>query len=150
MATTKKGTASKKAPAGARRDATKANGVAKAKAKETRTKPAAPSNGHGATAARKPAPVRLTDRQTEFLKKIHEAGESGYTLVLKAERRTIEALLERKLLKRGAKNKETGQPRFLLTKAGAKHLPSTPAAPAPAPAPSSAPEPMPAEPATTA
>jgi hypothetical protein len=153
MATTKKATASRKAPAGARTDAMKANGVARAKtkatpeAKETKTRTAASNTRRDVTVARKPATVKLTDRQSEFLKKIHDAGELGYTSLLKVERRTIEALAERKLVKRGAKNKETGQQRFLLTKAGIKCLPSVPAAPAPAP--EVVPELMPAEPATT-
>jgi hypothetical protein len=156
MATTKKGTASKKAPAGARTDATKskANGVASAKtkanpeAKETKTPQAASNTRLVASAASKPAMVKLTNRQSEFLKKIHDAGESGYNLALKVEQRTIEALVERKLVKRGAKNKETGQPRFLLTKAGVSHLPTVPPPAVPAAeAPASLP---PAEPATTA
>ncbi len=36
------------------------------------------------------------------------------------------ALITRKLLKKGAKNKETGNPHYMLTKAGEKHL-ATPA-----------------------
>jgi hypothetical protein len=138
MATTKKGTAGKQAASGARRGTTKANGVAK----ETKSK----STANGATASKQAAPVKLNDWQRDFLKKIKDAGETGYTLAQKAEQRTIDALIERKLVKRGAKNKETGQQRFLLTKAAEKHLPP----PAAEPVPVLAAEPAPTEPPTTA
>jgi hypothetical protein len=128
MATSKKGTTGTKAGAGARRGATKANGVAKT----TRTGPAA----KGAPASRKAGPVKINDRQREFLTRIKGAGESGYEVGKKVEQRTIDALVERKLVKRGAKNKESGNARYLLTRTGEKHLPA--ASPAPT---------MPAEPA---
>jgi hypothetical protein len=108
----------------------------------TRTNPAT------GAAARKPAARKLTDHQRDFLQKIHAAGEAGYEPT-KAEQRTIDALMDRKLVKRGAKSKETGKARFLLTKAGAKHLPP-PAAPAPEPAAAPAPEPTAASPAAPA
>jgi hypothetical protein len=123
MAATKKGSTGKAGPK-ARKGATKANGVAK----KAKTKPTA----KGASAKKAPA-VKLNERQRDFLKKIKDAGEAGYTIGQKAEQRTIDALIERKLVKRGAKNKETGQHSFSLTKSGEKHL----AAAAPAPPPSS-------------
>ena len=133
MATTKKASTGTKAGAGARTGATKANGVAN----ETKSKPTAKKT----TAPKKAVPVKLNDRQREFLKKIKDAGEHGYEVAQKVEQRTINALMDRKLLKRGSKNKETGHPRYLLTKAAAQHLP--PAAPAPSA------EPAPAPPAET-
>jgi hypothetical protein len=131
MATSKKGTTGTKAGAGARRGATKANGVAKT----TQTG----STAKGAPASRKAGPVKINDRQREFLTRIKGAGEAGYEVGKKAEQRTIDALVERKLVKRGAKNKESGNSRYLLTRTGEKHLPT--AAPSSSPAPT-----MPSEP----
>jgi len=71
---------------------------------------------------KKPAPLKLTDKQTEILKRIKDSGETGYTSKEKIEDRTLEALKEKKLLKRGAKNKETGKHLYTLTKTGEKHL----------------------------
>jgi hypothetical protein len=134
MATTKKASTGTKAEAGARKGATKANGVAK----ETKSK----STAGGATAPKKAVPIKLNDRQREFLKKIGDAGAVGYDPAQKVEQRTIDALIERKLVKKGAKNKETGRPAYLLTKAGAKHLPAAPPTPISTPAT----EPAPAQP----
>jgi len=135
MATTKKASTGTKAGAGARKGATKANGAAK----ETVSEPTA----SGATAPKKAVPIRLNDRQREFLKKIKDAGVAGYEAAQKVEQRTIDALFERKLVKKGAKNKETGKQPYLLTKAAERHLPA-------ASPPTSAPEPDPAQvPSTT-
>ncbi len=92
-------------------------------APETVAKAATPRDGTKQTTA---APVKLSTRQHEFLKKIHDAGAAGYEVGLKSEQRTIDALLTRQLVKRGTKNKETGKSRFLLTKAGEKQLPTAP------------------------
>jgi hypothetical protein len=73
--------------------------------------------------ARKPAQVKLSDRQREFLQRIHGAGEAGFEVGQKNDQRTIDALMDRKLIKRGAKNKESGRHRYLLSKTGLKHLP---------------------------
>jgi hypothetical protein len=83
------------------------------------TKAAAPK---AAGAAKKAAPIKLNDRQSELLRKVQGAGATGYTIGQKTEQRTIDALQERKLLKRGAKNKETGQHSYSLTKLGEKHV----------------------------
>jgi hypothetical protein len=114
---------------------TKANGVAQ--------KSQSKLNAHGPQATKKATPPKLNDRQREFLKKIKEAGEPGYEASRKVEQRTIDALVERKLVKRGSKNKETGNQRYLLTKAGETHMP--PAAPIaasaePPPTPTSSPD----------
>jgi hypothetical protein len=86
-------------------------------------KAAAPKKAAPAAAPKKkPAPLKLTDKQTEILKKIKDSGETGYTSAAKIEERTLEALKEKKLLKRGAKNKDTGKHHYTLTKTGEKHI----------------------------
>jgi hypothetical protein len=67
------------------------------------------------------AVVKLNDKQRELLGKVKEAGETGYAIGQKIEQRTINALQERKLIKRGTKNKDTGNYHYLLTKLGEKH-----------------------------
>jgi hypothetical protein len=89
-------------------------------AKDASPKKAAASVGGGAKKGA--APVKLNDKQRELLGKVKEAGESGYAIGQKIEQRTINALQERKLIKRGAKNKETGNYHYLLTKLGEKNL----------------------------
>jgi len=81
---------------------------------------AAPAKGAGG--AKKAGEIKLNDRQRDFLKKIKEAAEPGYLVGEKIEQRTIEALVTRKLLKKGPKNKESGGFHYILTKAGEKHL----------------------------
>ena len=76
-----------------------------------------------------PAPVKLSPTQSELLKAIGGSGETGYTSQKKNEQRTIDALRERKLIKRGAKNKESGDFSYQVSAAGKKFLD----APAPAP-----------------
>jgi hypothetical protein len=73
------------------------------------------------SASKEAAPIRLTDRQRDFLKTI-SATKEGYTTAKKAEQKTIEALLDRKLIKRGAKDKQSGNYCYLVSKAGEKHL----------------------------
>jgi hypothetical protein len=99
---------------------------AKGAANETKTKPVS----NGATATKKAAPAKLNDRQRDFLKKIKDAGELGYAVGPKVEQRTIDALVDRRLAKRLAKDKVTGTHRYLLTKAGEKQLPPPAATPA--------------------
>ncbi len=107
------------------------NGVAKPKAtKPKATKPeAAKPAAEAKTVAAKPvakkaAPIKLNDRQVEFLKKIQEAGVPGYKTGQKVELRTIEALVDRKLVKRGPKDKESGHYHYQASKAGEKFLAS--------------------------
>lgn len=125
MATTKKGDTTK-----ARKPAAKKTTVAAPKAASKNTTPAT-SKAEGAAktspakpAAKKAAPIKLTDNQVKFLQTIAAAGETGYEPRNKNEQRSIDALVTRKLLKKGAKNKETGNSRYLLTKAGTSHLPT--------------------------
>ncbi len=90
-------------------------------------------------APKKAAPTKLTATQTDLLKKIGESGETGYRSEKKAEQRTIDALQERKLIKRGAKDKASGSYHYLISNTGKKFLgsstpasSSTPAPPPPA------------------
>jgi hypothetical protein len=76
---------------------------------------------------KKAAPVKLTDRQAELLRKVKDAGEAGYP-ASRAEGKGLEALQTKKLIKRGAKNKESGNYHYSVSKAGDKHL-STPQPP---------------------
>jgi hypothetical protein len=86
--------------------------------------------------AKKPAAIKLSDSQTRVLGAVNQAGETGYAAG-KGEGKILESLLNKKLVKRGKKVGGVG--RFLMTKAGSKHV----AAPAPAAAPPSpAPEPV--------
>jgi hypothetical protein len=127
MAATKKGGAAKKA---VKKAAPKA---AKKTTKKT-TKKAAPKGATKKTTGKKSTvkkatSVKLSAKQIDALKKVHGGGEMGYVPV-KAEARSLDSLVEKKLLKRGAKNKATGVTPYHLTKLGQKHA----AAPAPAPA----------------
>ena len=126
MATTKKGAGTKaaKAPSAGKAEAASARPAAP----KNTAKPAA-ADGVAKTspakpAAKKAAPVKLTDNQVKFLGQIRAAGEAGYEPKNKNEQRSIDALVTRKLLKKGAKNKETGNYRYLLTKTGTAHLPA--------------------------
>jgi hypothetical protein len=95
-------------------------------ATKTATPKAAAKKAAPKAAAKKPAPVKLTDKQAEFLKAIKSAGEAGYKGDKKAEAKAIDALLGKKLIKKGAKDKATGVFVYTVSKAGEKHL-STPA-----------------------
>jgi hypothetical protein len=89
-----------------------------------KTEPAATAAAPKKPAAQKAgvAPLKLRAPQSEMLKKINEAPEPGYRSAKKAEQRTIEALRERKLIKRGSKHKESGSYHYLLSSAGKRHL----------------------------
>lgn len=69
--------------------------------------------------------IKLNDRQREFLSRIKgEEDKGGYFVDKKIELRTLDALRERKLVKRGAKDKEKGTHPWTLTKLGEKTLTS--------------------------
>ena len=128
MAATKKSAAAKKA---VKKAAPKA-AVKKVTAKKTTAKKAvtkkAPAKGATKKAkTTKVASIKLSPKQTDTLKRVHGSGEVGYTAP-KAEIRSLESLVEKKLLKKGAKNKLTGSTPYKLTKLGQKHA----TAPAPA------------------
>ena len=74
------------------------------------------------------APVKLTDRQVEFLKQIKGAADPGFMTAKKVELNTILILMEKKLIKKGAKDKASGSFRYTVSKAGEKHLSTLPPA----------------------
>ncbi len=110
------GSASKKAGAkkgAAQRAAAKKSGAAK-------TKSAAPKTAGKKKASA--APVKLSTSQTELLRKVGGASEPGYRFEKKTEQRTLDALHERKLIKRGPKHKESGSYHYQISNTGRKHL----------------------------
>jgi hypothetical protein len=120
--------------------ASKKAGGKKSAAKKVAPKKSTKSAAKSAAkkAPKKAAPTKLTATQTDLLKKIGESGEPGYKSDKKAEQRTIDALQERKLIKRGAKDKASGSYHYLISNTGKKFLgsstpaSSTPASPPPA------------------
>ena len=105
-----------------------------AEAKETApkkkaTKPKA-SGAKTPAAATKPkaapkkaaAPIKLSPSQGELLKKIGGTAETGYSVEKKVEERSIQSLLEKKLIKKGAKDKASGALRYHISSAGKKHI----------------------------
>jgi hypothetical protein len=67
------------------------------------------------------APIKLSASQVELLKKIGETSETGYTVAKKVEQRSVDSLLEKKLIKKGAKDKGTGLIKYHISSAGKKH-----------------------------
>ncbi len=104
------------------------NGVAKPKAAKATTASASVTPTTSASAAsataKKASPIKLNDRQLDFLRKIREAGVPGYKTGQKVELRTIDALVDRKLVKRGPKDKDSGHYHYQTSKAGEKFLDS--------------------------
>ena len=98
--------------------------------KASTKKSAAPKGATKKAAPKKASAPKLNDRQLELLRRVHGAGANGYTSA-KGEDRSLEALGTRKLIKRGAKNKETGKHPYSLTKAGEKLLGSSGASSSP-------------------
>jgi hypothetical protein len=84
---------------------------------------AAPKKAASVAPKKAAAPVKLTERQLEFLKQIRGATE-GFITAKKAEQKTLETLLDKKLIKKGAKDKASGNFRYTVSKAGEKHLSS--------------------------
>src|SRR5947209_4418650 len=86
---------------------------------------AAGSTKKGGTkgAAKKASPaVRLSASQSDLLQRIGTAGETGYRSGKKAEQRTLDSLQEKRLVKRGAKDKTSGSYSYSISNAGKKHL----------------------------
>ncbi len=96
-----------------------AKGAVRTETASKTTTAAAPKAGPKKAA---PAAVKLTATQSELLTRIGGSGETGYRSEKKAETRTIEALRERKLIKRGAKHKESGNFHYQISNAGKKFL----------------------------
>lgn len=91
-------------------------------------KKAAPKKaaGAGTTAKTKAAPKKaagpkLSPAQSDLLKKVSTAGETGYHAEKKPENKSLESLLKHKLIKRGKKH-ESGNYIYSISKAGQKHL----------------------------
>jgi len=87
-------------------------------------KAAAPKAAAPKAAKPKDAPTKLTDSQKDLLTKVHGAGEAGYPAAKQIEERSLDALIKRKLIKKGAKNKESGKVHHFVSAAGKKHLES--------------------------
>jgi hypothetical protein len=96
-----------------------------------------PAEAKAKPAGAKKAPaIKLSDSQTRVLGLVQQATDAAYAAG-KGEGKVLESLLKKKLVKRG--KKVDGSPRYLVTKAGAKHVPApapvapmiTPPAPAP-------------------
>jgi aminoglycoside phosphotransferase (APT) family kinase protein len=73
--------------------------------------------------AKKPAApaVKLTEKQIDFLKTIHSAGETG----LKGDKKvikTLESLLAKKVIRKAKKDKASGEYHYVLSKVGEKQL----------------------------
>ncbi len=105
----------------------------KAAVAETATKKAAPKKAAAAAPAapkkaapKKAAGPKLSEPQHLMLKKVLEAGETGYHAEKKPENKTLETLLKHKLVKKGKKH-ESGNYHYAISKAGQKHLETAPA-----------------------
>src|SRR5262249_11204596 len=123
-AKTAKKAATKKTSRGAKVSTSSRRAAGRVTAKKTT---AAKKTSASRTAApKKSTAIKINDRQRDCLKKIKDAGLSGYEAGPSYEQRTIDALVERKLVKRGAKDKQSGKHRFTLTKTGEKHLTARP------------------------
>jgi hypothetical protein len=105
---------------------------------EAKSKPAGAAKG----AVKKAPAVKLSDAQARVLGAVSQTNEAGY-VGTKAEGRILEALLKKKLVKKGKKD-ASGASRYLVTKAGGKHVPPPPAPSAPSAAPETAVPPAPA------
>ena len=91
-----------------------------APAPEAKTK-AAPKKSAAPKKAAAPA-IKLTASQGELLKKVGGTAETGYAVEKKIEQRSLDSLLEKKLIKKGAKDKATGSIRYHISSAGKKHI----------------------------
>ena len=109
---------------------------------DAKSKPASAPKG----AVKKAPAIKLSDAQGRVLSAVSQTNEAGY-VGTKAEGRILDALLKRKLIKKG-KKEASGSSRYLVTKVGAKHVPPPVAPSAPAPATSAAPEASPSPAAT--
>ena len=113
----------------------------KAAAKGSTAKKAAPKKAMAAAPAapkkaapKKAAGPKLTPPQTEMLKKVAgHTDPAGYHADKKPENKSLETLLKHKLVKRGKKHPKSGHYHYTISKAGQKHLSSSPAPAASAP-----------------
>jgi hypothetical protein len=110
-----------------------AGSAKKTAAKGSIAKKAAPKKAAGPAkkAPKKAAGPKLSPAQSDLLKKVAGAGDTGYHADKKPENKSLESLVKHKLVKRGKKHPTTKNFHYAITKAGQKHLAT---APAPAPA----------------
>jgi hypothetical protein len=123
-AKTAKKTVAKKTVRGAKASTTSLRTASRPTAKTKKTAAATKKTSASKTVVAKKTTVKLNDRQRDYLKKIKDAGVAGYEAGPSYEQRTIDALVERKLVKRGPKDKASGKYRFSLTKTGEKSMSS--------------------------
>jgi hypothetical protein len=108
-------------------------GTAKKTAAKGTAKTAAPKKAAGATATKKAAPKKaagpkLSPPQSELLKKLAgHTDPAGYHAEKKPENKSLETLLKHKLVKKGKKHPKSGHYHYTISKAGQKHLATTPA-----------------------
>src|SRR4051812_36321443 len=114
------GTKKKDASSAKKAASTKKGATKKAAPKKTgATKKAAPKKAVKKAGAAAP---KLSSSQSDLLTRIGTAGDAGYRSEKKAEQRSIDSLQDKKLIKRGAKDKATGSYPYTLSNAGKKHL----------------------------
>ena len=108
-------------------------GTAKKTAAKGTAKTAAPKKAAGATATKKAAPKKaagpkLSEPQHKLLEKVAGLTDpAGYHAEKKPENKSLETLLKHKLVKKGKKHKDSGHYHYTISKAGQKHLATTPA-----------------------
>jgi hypothetical protein len=118
-----------------KKDATsakKATGTKKTAATASAKSGAAKTGAASGKAAPKKAGAavaKLSSSQSDLLTRIGSAGDAGYRNEKKAEQRSLDSLQEKKLIKKGARDKATGTSPYTLSNAGKKHLASQAAAP---------------------
>ncbi len=111
---------------------TAAAGTAKkTAAKGSTAKKAAPKKAAGTTkkaAPKKAAAPKLSPAQHDLLKKVASVSDpAGYHAEKKPENKSLESLLKHKLVKKGKKHPTTKNFHYSISKAGEKHLATTPA-----------------------
>jgi hypothetical protein len=118
-AKTAKKTATKKPARGAKVSTSSKRAAGRASAKKTTT--AKKTSASRSATPKRSTTVKINDRQRQYLKRIKDAGLTGYEAGASSEHRTIEALVERKLVKRGpeAATHRPRTPRFGLRPSGA-------------------------------
>jgi hypothetical protein len=117
--------------AGGSKGATKKKAAPKKSARSSAASKASKTKSSKAKSAGKSAAVKLSTSQSELLKRVGGSGVMGYKYDKKAEQRSLDALVEKKLIKRGAKDKADAKHPYLLTNVGKKHIGSSSTSSAP-------------------
>jgi hypothetical protein len=112
-------------------------GTKKTAAKGSTAKKAAPKKAAGTAkkaAPKKVAGPKLSEPQHKLLERVGaHTDPAGYHADKKPENKSLETLLKHKLVKRGKKHPTTKNYHYTISKAGQKHLSSSPAPAASAP-----------------